>query len=116
MYGGCYPACPGYTTPTYTDPGCPATLTSPDTMITTTTTTACAKTICVDYINDCGLRYGACFPACSGYTTPSFTPPPCPVPVETNTATVTATAMSTRLSDGFEWAKEEIVEAADSRG
>ena len=91
-FGGCYLACPGYTIPTFPDPGCPTPsfeLRKPG-----TTSSACSNTNCIDYINACGIRYGGCFPACTGYTTPSFTVPACPTPVstETPTATVTTTA------------------------
>lgn len=54
-YGGCYPACSGYTTPTFSDPGCPSTTAS-------RSTASCDNTICVDYINSCGQWYGGCFP------------------------------------------------------
>ncbi|KAF9732302.1 hypothetical protein PMIN06_011446 [Paraphaeosphaeria minitans] len=73
-YGGCYAACPGYTAPTFTDPGCPTTSRA----VSVRTSTSCAITICADYINSCGLMYGGCFPACPGYTTPSFSDPGCP--------------------------------------
>ncbi|KAK7954756.1 hypothetical protein PG996_015563 [Apiospora saccharicola] len=33
------------------------------------------KTVCADYVNDCGQMYGGCFSACTPW--PSFTPPPC---------------------------------------
>ena len=91
-YGGCYLACPRYTIPVYSDPGCP--LPTAEERRQSTTFSACSSTICVDYINDCGIRYGGCFPACTGYTTPSFTTPTCstPVPTETPTATLTTTA------------------------
>ncbi|EME41789.1 hypothetical protein DOTSEDRAFT_116443, partial [Dothistroma septosporum NZE10] len=36
------------------------------------------ETLCVDYINTCGIMYGGCFPHCSGDTTPSFSNPGCP--------------------------------------
>ncbi|KAK7180419.1 hypothetical protein DPSP01_001806 [Paraphaeosphaeria sporulosa] len=72
-YGGCYAACPGYTTPSFTDPGCPTT-----SRAVSATPTTCTTTLCADYINNCGLMYGGCFPACSGYTIPSFADPGCP--------------------------------------
>ena len=107
-YGGCYPACGNYTTPSFTDPGCSSTISSSTTSCTSTvvkspftpTTTSCTsgmvtslskpstsstpcstdctQTVCVDYINSCGLMYGGCFPYCSGYTIPSFAVPGCP--------------------------------------
>ncbi|EPS45282.1 hypothetical protein H072_745 [Dactylellina haptotyla CBS 200.50] len=39
-YGGCYPACHGIATPTFTAPPCPTTTTSTDITTTTTTTTS----------------------------------------------------------------------------
>lgn len=75
-YGGCYPACSGYTTPSFTDPGCPPTITSSSTL--SSSTSSCGLTICADYTNSCGMMYGTCYPACSGYPTPTPTPPECP--------------------------------------
>ncbi|KAF2724886.1 hypothetical protein K431DRAFT_197635, partial [Polychaeton citri CBS 116435] len=57
------------------------------------------QTICADYINDCGQTYGGCYPACSGYTTPSFTPPPCTA-TPTNTASCTIYVNSCGLTYG----------------
>lgn len=54
-YGGCYPFCSGYTAPTFTDPGCPPTITSSSTL---SASASCTQTICADYINDCGQWYG----------------------------------------------------------
>ncbi|KAK0729023.1 hypothetical protein B0T21DRAFT_204917 [Apiosordaria backusii] len=34
-------------------------------------------TVCADYINDCGMMYGGCFPDCKPW--PTFTAPPCRV-------------------------------------
>ena len=39
--------------------------------------TPCSSTLCVDNINSCGQTYGGCYPACSGYPTPTFTDPGC---------------------------------------
>ncbi|UPK94427.1 hypothetical protein LCI18_005362 [Fusarium solani-melongenae] len=33
-------------------------------------------TLCIDAINTCGIRYGACYDVCSPQDSP--TPPPCP--------------------------------------
>ncbi|KAK6344298.1 hypothetical protein TWF696_007938 [Orbilia brochopaga] len=68
-YGGCYPACRGYPTPTFTPPPCPTTTK------TKTTTTSTCRTICVDKVNECGIKYGGCY--CVGQE-PPFTKPPCP--------------------------------------
>ncbi|EPS44792.1 hypothetical protein H072_1205 [Dactylellina haptotyla CBS 200.50] len=78
-YGGCYPACPGLPTPTFTPPPCPTTTKK------TTTTTTC-RTICVDAINECGIRYGGCY--CSGGP-PNYTKPPCPSTTTTKPPTTT---------------------------
>ncbi|KAM0714418.1 hypothetical protein Q7P37_010205 [Cladosporium fusiforme] len=133
-YGGCFPACSGYTTPSFVDPGCPPTTkpvpptttpgdpqtsdcsstvtetvcsptpssqtnTSPKCPTTITKTSCfpvdpnqptttppptsdpstCTESICADYVNSCGISYGGCYPACTGYTTPSFTDPGCPL-------------------------------------
>lgn len=93
-YGGCYPACSGYTTPSFTDPGCPPTTTSStrsssrSTMTSKPCSTTCTEILCQDFVNSCGQWYGGCFPVCSGLTTPTFTDPGCP----TSTATVNATS------------------------
>lgn len=34
------------------------------------------RTVCADYVNDCGIWYGGCFADCKPW--PTFTPPPCP--------------------------------------
>lgn len=34
-------------------------------------------TVCIDAINECGMRYGDCLPVCPGEK-PALTPPPCP--------------------------------------
>ncbi|OQO10588.1 hypothetical protein B0A48_03886 [Cryoendolithus antarcticus] len=89
----------GYTGPTTCPPGypcqrendyfsncLPVTTTSTTSSITTTPTTtsssisttkSCASTVCQDFINSCGQTYGGCYPYCSGFTRPTFTPPPC---------------------------------------
>lgn len=59
MYGGCYPACSGFTTPSFTDPGCPPTITSSSSS-TLSASASCSLTVCADYINDCGQWYGEC--------------------------------------------------------
>ncbi|KAJ6260635.1 hypothetical protein Dda_4862 [Drechslerella dactyloides] len=65
MYGGCFPACPGWPTPTFTPPPCP-------------TPKKCDIILCSDAVNECGMMYGGCFEACPDSPTPTFTPPPCP--------------------------------------
>ncbi|KAK6355234.1 hypothetical protein TWF696_004348 [Orbilia brochopaga] len=66
-YGGCFPACPGLPTPTFTPPPCP-----------TTSKKKCDITLCADMVNECGMMYGGCFEACPDSPTPTFVPPPCP--------------------------------------
>lgn len=39
--------------------------------------TPCSLTMCEDKINSCGRTYGGCYPACSGYPTPTLTDPGC---------------------------------------
>jgi len=57
------------------------------------TSETCASTDCVDYVNDCGVRYGGCYEACAGFTMPQFAVPGCDMTtVVTPTATVTALA------------------------
>ncbi|PWW75897.1 hypothetical protein C7212DRAFT_280443 [Tuber magnatum] len=72
---------PGITSP-------PPTPTSGSTA-TTNSVSGCPKSICADYINECGKWYGGCFldPACTGGSVwPTFTKPPCPT-----TSSTTAT-------------------------
>ncbi|CUS10997.1 unnamed protein product [Tuber aestivum] len=48
---------------------------------TTNSVSGCPKSICADYINECGKWYGGCFldPVCTGGSVwPTFTKPPCP--------------------------------------
>ncbi|KAF3909929.1 hypothetical protein ABW20_dc0100178 [Dactylellina cionopaga] len=44
------------------------------------TTESCTLILCADAVNECGLWYGGCYPACPGLPTPTFIPPPCPTP------------------------------------
>lgn len=89
LYGGCFPICSGYATPTFTDPGCQST--SSEAQATTT----CMMSACIYYVNDCGLAYGGCFPDCPGYLPPKFTAPPCP----STTDIITPTATMTKTDD-----------------
>ncbi|RMY48645.1 hypothetical protein D0865_07962 [Hortaea werneckii] len=98
IYGGCYAACSGFATPTFSPPPC---ITQPrqEHRFAGTSTSSCESTVCADYINSCGIRYGGCYAACSGFTKPSFTPPPCPTTTQTFTPTVTLTTkVATRTS------------------
>ena len=82
-YGGCFPdpTCTGGTVwPSFTKPPCSTTSTS------AIPTSSPCPTICVDYVNECGMMYGGCFPepACTGGTAwPSFPKPPCPTTIST---------------------------------
>ncbi|RMZ13582.1 hypothetical protein D0862_02264 [Hortaea werneckii] len=38
---------------------------------------SCPSTVCAEYINTCSQMYGGCYAACSGFATPTFSPPPC---------------------------------------
>jgi hypothetical protein len=73
--------------------------------------TPCSSTLCVDNINSCGQTYGGCYPACSGYPTPTFTDPGCdpssspvsptyPDPRYSVTVTVTVTEPSPYYPSG----------------
>lgn len=84
-YGGCYPACDGFTNPSFTDPGCPSTTDLPSNITPPPESTSCFLTLCVDNINSCGQMYGGCFPACGNYTTPSFADPGCPSTTKSST-------------------------------
>ncbi len=42
--------------------------------------TATCPTICVDFVNECGMKYGGCVPHCEGEPLPTFTKPVCPTP------------------------------------
>ncbi|KAF3933808.1 hypothetical protein ABW20_dc0107685 [Dactylellina cionopaga] len=66
MYGGCFAACPGLPTPTFTPPPCP------------TVSKKCDVILCADNVNECGMMFGGCFEACPDSPTPTFVPPPCP--------------------------------------
>jgi hypothetical protein len=94
-YGGCYEMCDGFTTPSFTDPGCPSTTDSPSNTTPPPETTSCFLTLCVDNMNSCSQMYGGCFPACGNYTTPSFTDPGCPSTTRTSTASCTLKPPST---------------------
>ncbi|KAH6685339.1 hypothetical protein F5X68DRAFT_262593 [Plectosphaerella plurivora] len=75
MYGGCFPDCKPW--PSFTAPPCPSggSSTPPYPVPTTSTDNGCDRTVCVDYVNECGMAYGGCHPDCAPY--PTYTPPPC---------------------------------------
>ncbi|KAF3182758.1 hypothetical protein TWF225_003228 [Orbilia oligospora] len=91
-YGGCYPACPGLPTPTFTPPPCPTTTKKP----TKTTSKKPCQTICVDAVNECGIKYGGCY--CSEEPFP-YTKPPCP---SKTTAKPTPTPAGPRKCGGLQ--------------
>ncbi|PQK08684.1 hypothetical protein BB8028_0001g07570 [Beauveria bassiana] len=93
MYGGCVADCKPW--PTFSKPPCPSTTSTPITLTATPTATAsvddCHKhTICIDHVNECGIMYGGCVPACKPY--PTFSKPPCP------STTTLLTSLSTPYS------------------
>ncbi|SPN96790.1 uncharacterized protein DNG_00310 [Cephalotrichum gorgonifer] len=65
-------------------------------------TNGCDTTIsvCADYINECGMMYGGCFPDCKPW--PTFEPPPCPSSSTWATVTTTATPEPTDPGDSLE--------------
>ncbi|KAJ2904726.1 uncharacterized protein MKZ38_007344 [Zalerion maritima] len=78
-YGGCFPDCTPW--PTFTPPPCNETSTAasaPTTTLSSTTTgdDCSGMTVCADYVNECGMWYGGCFPDCTPW--PTFSPPACP--------------------------------------
>ncbi|KAK6510599.1 hypothetical protein TWF506_009702 [Arthrobotrys conoides] len=91
-YGGCYAACPGIPTPTFTPPPCPTTTKKP----TKTTSKKPCQTICVDAVNECGIKYGGCY--CSEEPFP-YTKPPCP---SKTTAKPTPTPAGPRKCGGLQ--------------
>lgn len=58
----------------------------------TSTLPACSKTVCADFTNACGVGYGTCYPVCSGYPTPTITPPACNIKAPPTTTTTAPTA------------------------
>lgn len=101
-YGGCYEACSGYTKPVFTDPGCPTTTSKPITTSKPTSKPAtCTETICVDTVNSCGQTYGGCYPICSGYTKPLFIDPGCPTTTQPPTSTPTSTCTESICVDSI---------------
>ncbi|KAM3509363.1 hypothetical protein MY11210_006362 [Beauveria gryllotalpidicola] len=78
-YGGCVPDCKPW--PTFSKPPCPSTTSTTISITATPTATTSvqdchAHTICIDYVNECGMGYGGCIPACKPW--PTFSKPPCP--------------------------------------
>ncbi|KEZ44513.1 hypothetical protein SAPIO_CDS3531 [Scedosporium apiospermum] len=57
-------------------------------------------TVCADYINECGLMYGGCFPDCTPW--PTFTPPPCPTTTSTLKTHAVKPTKRPECSDGGE--------------
>lgn len=85
-YGGCYAACPGLPTPTFTDPGCPTPPPTATTLTTGTTETSFCDMKCWDAVDPCGQWYGGCASYCGEpyssvvTSTPSCSITPTPVP------------------------------------
>ncbi|EWC44266.1 hypothetical protein DRE_01092 [Drechslerella stenobrocha 248] len=88
MYGGCYPACKGLPTPTFVPPPCPTTTTTTTRATAVATTTSACQIICVDAVNECGIKYGGCY--CSNLPFP-YPKPPCPTSTTTTKVSATAT-------------------------
>ncbi|KAG0123561.1 hypothetical protein HOY82DRAFT_673910 [Tuber indicum] len=86
FYGGCTlaPECGGPKTPTFSRPPCPPTTVTS----TTTASSTCTVSLCVDGIDACGQGWGGCFlaPECGGKE-PSWTKPPCTKTTVTPTVT-----------------------------
>lgn len=80
MYGGCFASTSGMPWPSFSNPGCPTTVTNSPTITSLPTTTdfitTAVPTICVDTVNSCGQTYGGCFP--STFPFPTFADPGCP--------------------------------------
>ncbi|ETS80022.1 hypothetical protein PFICI_07551 [Pestalotiopsis fici W106-1] len=76
-YGSCYDICDADPRVRPTPPPCPASYSSA--LLTTSSFSAdnCStRTVCADYINECGIWYGGCFADCTPW--PTFSKPPCP--------------------------------------
>lgn len=63
IYGGCYPACSGHTTPSFTDPGCPTPCSMATTLTANATPSFCEKTYW-DSVDACGHFIGGCASYC----------------------------------------------------
>lgn len=72
-YGSCYDACEPSLRPTAPECVYPVPISSSP---SSPTDNCITRTVCADYINDCGVWYGGCFPDCTPW--PTFTAPPCP--------------------------------------
>ncbi|KAF3346187.1 hypothetical protein VD0002_g6416 [Verticillium dahliae] len=78
-YGGCFADCTPW--PTFTKPPCPPGPPGPvppvdDDEEGDHDDEDCERTICVDKVNECGIKYGGCYRDCAPY--PTFEPPACP--------------------------------------
>ncbi|ORY72110.1 uncharacterized protein BCR38DRAFT_418936 [Pseudomassariella vexata] len=75
-------------------PPCTTTSSYPASSSTPVTDDCSTRTVCVDYINDCGLWYGGCFADCAPW--PTFTAPPCTGTSSVPSGPVTTPAISTQ--------------------
>ncbi|KAL2110745.1 hypothetical protein VUR80DRAFT_825 [Thermomyces stellatus] len=79
MYGGCFPDCQPW--PTFEPPPCPPSSTWETVTRTPTGHPECEEEgehiICVDKVNECGMKYGGCYDYCAT-PTPEFEVPTCP--------------------------------------
>lgn len=88
-YGGCHPDCDGMPTPSYTNPGCPASSPSSVKTFSAQTANACGM-YCPIYVDGCGQSFGpGCYTSCSGVAPPSFTTPYCETSAVTTMTTMT---------------------------
>lgn len=101
-YGGCYDVCKTADAPvaplcvptTTTTPIISwTTVTVPTTSTPPVTTSTVTRTICVDYINKCGMMYGGCFASTSPW--PTFTAPSCSLDATTSPITTVAPTTTT---------------------
>ncbi|KAM7195098.1 hypothetical protein V8F20_007648 [Naviculisporaceae sp. PSN 640] len=77
-----------------------------------TTTPVCkSEILCIDGINECGIRFGDCFDVCNPAARP--TPPPCP-PTTAKPTTTTKTTITTPLPNIIKTTKTTTLTKATS--
>ncbi|KAF7540171.1 hypothetical protein G7054_g1589 [Neopestalotiopsis clavispora] len=96
-YGSCYDLCDPDPTVRPTPPPCPASYSSA--LLTPTPSISAdncsTRSVCADYINECGIWYGGCFADCTPW--PTFSKPPCPNTTSTSNLPVFVTTTETLL-------------------
>ncbi|KAM0332187.1 hypothetical protein ACHAQA_002462 [Verticillium albo-atrum] len=80
-WGGCYNVCKPEESPTMPPCSTPTVTKMPiyadtPTLTYTEAEDCSSRTVCADYVNECGVWYGGCFSDCLPW--PTFAPPPCP--------------------------------------